>query len=173
LDEPRPVLEEHRHDHIAQTRPYDVGDVMADLLDVAARVLVMGGRLVYVIPSFATAFDPLEDLPRHECLERIHLSFQPFTPELGRRMVTMQKIKPYNPELRHEYLSKTWKNGPASAEKCANIRDKILEAAKKKPGYEEKARVRKQKRKEHKEAKKEAKKRVKLEHTTNEQPEEV
>ena len=161
LEQVRPVLDEHRHDHIAQTKPYDVGDVMADLLDVAARVLVMGGRLVYVIPSFATDFDPEEDLPRHDCLKRIHLSYQSFTQELGRRIVTMKKISPYDPSLRDSYLSKTWKNGPASAEKCANIRDKILEAAKQKPDYEEKSKIRKQKRKEHKQAKK----RTKLEHT--------
>ena len=130
---------------------------MADLLDVAARVLVMGGRLIYVIPSFASDFDPKEDLPQHECLQLVHLSFQPFTMELGRRMVTMKKTKEYDPERRASYLSKTWKNGPASAEKCANIRDKILEAAKLKPGYEEKLRIRKQKRKENKEAKKRAK----------------
>jgi tRNA (guanine10-N2)-methyltransferase len=72
-------------------------------------------------------------------------------------MVTMKKVQIYDPDQRDNYLSKTWKNGPASAEKCANIRDKILEAAKQKPGYEEKARIRKQKRKEHKQAKKRAK----------------
>lgn len=157
LEEPRPILEEHRHDHIAQTKPYSVSNVMADLLDVAARVLLMGGRLVYVIPSFALDFNPQDDLPQHECLELVHICFQPFTQELGRRMVTMKKVKPYDPTRREQYLSQTWKNGPASAEKCANIRDKILEAAKQKPGYEEKARIRKQKRKEHKQAKKRAK----------------
>ena len=130
---------------------------MADLLDVAARVLVKGGRLVYVIPSFDTDFDPNEDLPQHACLKLVHLSYQPFTMELGRRMVTMTKVHDYNPDLRDTYLAQTWKNGPASAEKCANIRDKILEAAKQKPGYEEKARHRKQKRIEHKKAKKKAK----------------
>jgi tRNA (guanine10-N2)-methyltransferase len=38
------------------------------------------------------------------------------------------------------------------------LRDKILEAAKQKPGYEEKAAIRKQKRKATKEAKKRSKK---------------
>jgi tRNA (guanine10-N2)-methyltransferase len=50
-----------------------------------------------------------------------------------------------------------WVNGAESAEKCANIRDKILEAAKLKPRYEEKAAIRKQKRKANREAKKKAK----------------
>ena len=117
----------------------------------------MGGRLVYVIPSFATDFDPQTDLPQHECLETLHISYQPFTFELGRRLVTMKKVKAYDPKLRDSYLSKVWLNGAAGAEKCANIREKINEAAKLKPGYEEKAKFRKQKRLEHKQAKKRAK----------------
>ena len=86
LDKPRPILEEHRHDHIAQTKPYAVSDVMSDLLDVAARTLVMGGRLVYIIPSFSD-FDEDSDLPRHECLKTVHICYQPLSAELGRRVV--------------------------------------------------------------------------------------
>jgi len=152
----RPVLDRHRHDHIAQTRPYPVSDVMADLLDVAARTLVMSGRLVYVIPSFSD-FNPDDDLPRHECLRTVHICFQPLGTELGRRVVAMEKVKEYDESKRVEYLAATWKNGKESAEKCARIRDKILEAAKKKPGYDEKAAHRKQKRKQHREEKKRAK----------------
>jgi tRNA (guanine10-N2)-methyltransferase len=150
---PRPILDEHRHDHIPQTKPYPVCDVMSDLLDMAARTVVMNGRLVYVIPSFQD-FDPKTDLPRHDCLELVHCCYQPLGLELGRRIVTMKKIKDYDPSLRDTYLSTVWVNGRESAEKCANIREKIIEAAKKKPGYEEKAAIRKHKRKTHNEAKK-------------------
>lgn len=160
LETPRPILDEHRHDHIPQTKPYPVSDVMSDLLDVAARTLVNGGRLVYVIPSFQE-FNPETDLPRHDCLELVHYSYQPLSAELGRRIVAMKKIRDYDESLRDTYLSKVWVNGKESAEKCANLRDKILEAAKKKPGYEEKAAIRREKRKVHKKAKKEARKRVK------------
>jgi tRNA (guanine10-N2)-methyltransferase len=153
---PKPILDEHRHDHIPQTKPYNVSDVMSDLLDVAARTLVMGGRLVYIIPSFSD-FDEETDLPRHECLELVHICYQPLSAELGRRMVVMKKVKPYDPSQRESYLASIWKNGAESAEKCANIRDKILEAAKKKPFYEERLAVRKQKRQETKQAKKIAK----------------
>ena len=86
-EETRPVLDEHRRDHIAQTKPYPVSDVMADLLDMAARTLVMNGRLVYIIPSFKD-FDVNTDLPQHECLELVHVCYQPLSLELGRRMVT-------------------------------------------------------------------------------------
>jgi tRNA (guanine10-N2)-methyltransferase len=51
-------------------------------------------------------------------------------------MVTMKKVREYDPSKRTEYLSKEWVNGAESAKKCANIRDKILEAAKLKPRYE-------------------------------------
>jgi len=158
LDQPRPVLESNRHNHIAQTKPYVVSDVMVDLLDVAARTLVLGGRLVYVIPSFRD-FEPESDLPRHECLKTVHICYQPLSAELGRRVVVMQKQSEYDPTQRKTYLAKSWKNGAKSAERCANIRDKIMEAAKLKPNYQERAAVRKQKRKIHKEEKK----RVKLE----------
>lgn len=150
LDQPRPVLEEHRHDHIAQTKPYAVSDVMADLLDVSARTLVMGGRLVYIIPSM-TDFDPKTDLPRHDCLECIHICYQPLQINLGRRMVTMKKVREYDESQRENYLAKTWVNGPESAEKCANIREKLIEAARLKPGYEEKSELRRKKRKAKKE----------------------
>jgi tRNA (guanine10-N2)-methyltransferase len=161
LDKPRPVLEENRHDHIAQTKAYAVSDVMSDLLDVAARTIKVGGRLVYIIPSFRD-FDEDRDLPRHDCLELVHTCYQPFSTELGRRIVAMVKIADYDMSKREDYRSTIWKFGEESAEKCANIREKIMEAAKEKPGYEEKAAIRKEKRKAHKEVKKKEKKAKRL-----------
>lgn len=156
LDQPREVAEEHRHDHIAQTKTYPVSDVMADLLDVAAKNLVKGGRLVYIIPSM-TDFDIDADLPQHECLKLIYICYQPLQIELGRRMVTMEKVKEYNDMERPKYLANAWKNGRESAEKCARIRERLLEAAKLKPDYEQKAAYRKKRRQETKLAKKKAK----------------
>lgn len=155
-DEVRPVLDEHRHDHIAQTKPYVVSDVMSDLLNVAAMTLRMGGRLCYVIPSMQD-FDESEDLPRHDCLRLVSVCYQPLQTELGRRTVTMEKVKEYEEDKRDEYVKSTWVNGPESADKVANIREKLIEAAKKKPDYEEKAAIRKQKRKATKLAKQKAK----------------
>lgn len=155
-DEVKPIPDEHRHDHVAQTRPYAVSDVMADLLNVAAMTLKMGGRLVYVIPSMLD-FNEEEDLPRHECLKLDSVCYQPLQTELGRRTVTMKKIKEYEEDKRSQYLEDTWLNGVESAEKVANIRDRLIEAAKTKPGYEEAAARRKLKRKATKDAKKKAK----------------
>eukprot|EP00531_Pseudo-nitzschia_arenysensis_P017940 CAMPEP_0116152884 /NCGR_PEP_ID=MMETSP0329-20121206/20922_1 /TAXON_ID=697910 /ORGANISM="Pseudo-nitzschia arenysensis, Strain B593" /LENGTH=612 /DNA_ID=CAMNT_0003649701 /DNA_START=181 /DNA_END=2019 /DNA_ORIENTATION=- len=167
LGKPRPVLEENRHDHIAQTKAYAVSDVMTDLLDVAASTLKVGGRLVYIIPSFQD-FDEERDLPRHDCLELIHTCYQPFSLELGRRIVAMKKITEYDISKEEEYRSTIWKYGDASAEKCANLREKIMEAAKLKPGYEEKAAIRKEKRRANKEAKKKEKKARLLQETQQE-----
>ena len=51
-----------------------------------------------------------------------------------------------------------WVNGPEPAEKCADIRERLLQAATLKPGYEEKAAYRKKRCLETKETKKKAKK---------------
>lgn len=153
--EVRPIPEEHRYDHIAQTKPYAVSDVMADLLNVAAMTLKMGGRICYVIPSMLD-FNEEEDLPRHDCLRLVSVCFQPLG-DYGRRTVTMEKVKEYDIKKKSEYLKNAWVNGVESAEKVANIREKLMEAAKKKPGYEVKAAIRKQKRKATRDAKKKAK----------------
>jgi len=149
----RAIPEDRRYDHIAQTKVYPVSDVMGDLLDVSARTLVMGGRLVYIIPSMRD-FDVDKDLPNHECLEIVHICYQPLQIELGRRVVVMQKVKEYDPSMKERYLSSVWVNGPESAEKCANIRERLIEAAKLKPGYEEKAAYRKKRRQQTREEKK-------------------
>jgi len=70
----------------------------------------------------------------------------------------MKKIADYDVSKKEEYRSSIWKYGEASAEKCANLREKIMEAAKLKPGYEEKAAIRKEKRRANKQAKKKEKK---------------
>ena len=70
----------------------------------------------------------------------------------------VEKVKEYDLSKRDVYHATIWKNGAESAEKCANIRDKILQNAKKKPGYEEKLAYRKQKRRENKEAKRQVRK---------------
>ena len=160
LEQPRAVPEEHRHDHIAQTKTYPVSDVMADLLDVAAKTLVIGGRVVYIIPSM-TDFDVESDIPQHECLKLLYICYQPLQIELGRRMVTLEKVKDYNDADRKRYIANAWVNGSEAAEKCARIRERLLEAAKLKPDYEEKAAMRKKRRQETKEAKKRAKAKAK------------
>eukprot|EP00588_Corethron_pennatum_P013875 CAMPEP_0194276100 /NCGR_PEP_ID=MMETSP0169-20130528/8774_1 /TAXON_ID=218684 /ORGANISM="Corethron pennatum, Strain L29A3" /LENGTH=614 /DNA_ID=CAMNT_0039019731 /DNA_START=50 /DNA_END=1890 /DNA_ORIENTATION=- len=157
-----PVPEGMRHDHIAQTKPYAVSDVMADLLDVAARTLVMGSRLVYIIPSVSIGDEEEEesdgDLPRHPCLKLLYSCYQPLQMHLGRRVVTMQKTSEYDEARREEYKMHCWANGAEGADRVANFREKLMEAARKKPGYAEKAEFKSKKRRENKMLKKAAKK---------------
>jgi len=86
----------------------------------------MGGRLVYIIPSIVD-FDEDTDLPRHPCLKLQEVCFQPLQISLGRRMVVMVKTVKYNANELPAYRSFCWKNGPESADKVANLRDKLLE----------------------------------------------
>jgi tRNA (guanine10-N2)-methyltransferase len=126
---------------------------MADLLNVAAATLKMGGKLVYIIPSMTDFVDAV-DLPRHDCLRLDCACYQPLQMEYRRRIVTMTKVAEYDEKRRKHYLEGTWVNGAESAEKVANIRERLIEAARVKPGYEEKALQRKAKRRSTKEAKK-------------------
>ena len=41
-------------DHIPAVRSYKLSDVFTDLLEFAARFLVVGGRLVYWLPQVST-----------------------------------------------------------------------------------------------------------------------
>ena len=43
---------EIREGHIPRTEQYDPDDVLVDLLDVASRTLVLGGRIAYLLPTF-------------------------------------------------------------------------------------------------------------------------
>ena len=50
--------------HIPSTDPYGLGECMRDLLDMAARLLRRGGRLVFFLPSTRETFQE-EELPEH------------------------------------------------------------------------------------------------------------
>jgi len=71
MKEARPIPEEYRDPalHFPGTIAYPVSDVLKDLLDVASRVLVVGGRLVFWLPSTEGYTDA--DLPRHPALHVI------------------------------------------------------------------------------------------------------
>ena len=121
-----PVDESRRSDHIAMTQTYQVSDVMADLVQVAARNLVKGGRLVYLIPT-AADFDEGNDLPTHPCLRLKYVCFQGLQIELGRRMVVMEKTCEFDPQKEEEYYRGIWPRGAESATKVSNMREKLIE----------------------------------------------
>ena len=85
-----------------QCVPYSVPEMLKDLLSAAAKLLVMGGRLVFWMPS--TIEYKESDLPRHPCFKLISNSLQQITLRWGRRLITMEKCVEYDPAL-HENLT--------------------------------------------------------------------
>ena len=87
------IAPEHLHDHIPQTQPYGGAAVMRDLLDLAARTLRVGGRLVYLLPCMRAEYSE-DDLPAHPCLEQVANSEQVLSSKMSRRLITLVKARP-------------------------------------------------------------------------------
>lgn len=77
--------------HIPQTVAYRVETVLADLLRLAARTLVLGGRLSYWLPTTHEYSDA--DLPSHPCFDVVGNCAQILQYTLRRRLVTMVKVR--------------------------------------------------------------------------------
>ncbi|ORX80347.1 tRNA guanosine-2'-O-methyltransferase [Basidiobolus meristosporus CBS 931.73] len=84
-----------REDYYPPTVPYEMSEVLQDLLEFAARFLNLGGRLVYWLPTVAEEYS-ITDVPQHPCMELIANSEQPFG-TWSRRLITMEKVKEYSP----------------------------------------------------------------------------
>eukprot|EP00958_Prasinococcus_capsulatus_P009531 scaffold927_cov375-Prasinococcus_capsulatus_cf.AAC.7 len=96
--EPNPFGACRQADHIPSTAPYPLGECLADLLDLAARLLVVGGRLVYFIPSALETYSP-QCIPVHPGLKLIANCEQMLTRRWGRRLITMEKCSDYDASL--------------------------------------------------------------------------
>ncbi|KAH3743984.1 tRNA guanosine-2'-O-methyltransferase 11 [Pelomyxa schiedti] len=81
--------------HVPQCIAYSVPDVLRDLLELAAKTLVINGRLTYWLPT--TYNFVREDLPKHPSLVLVSTSLQPLTVKWGRCLIVMEKIKDYIP----------------------------------------------------------------------------
>jgi hypothetical protein len=75
-----------------------VPDVLSDLLDFSARNLVVGGRLVYWLPTLNEQYKP-SDVPQHPCLRLVANSKQPVSLRFSRHLITMQKEVEYDPNV--------------------------------------------------------------------------
>ncbi|CAG8554363.1 2453_t:CDS:10 [Funneliformis caledonium] len=80
-----------REDYYPPTKPYEMSEVLSDLLDFAARFLVVGGRLVYWLPTVVDEYSN-SDLPEHPSMKLVSNSEQNFG-QWARRLVTMEKFK--------------------------------------------------------------------------------
>eukprot|EP01062_Namystynia_karyoxenos_P060438 TRINITY_DN52023_c0_g1_i1.p1 TRINITY_DN52023_c0_g1~~TRINITY_DN52023_c0_g1_i1.p1 ORF type:complete len:597 (+),score=186.64 TRINITY_DN52023_c0_g1_i1:73-1791(+) len=77
---------------------YRLEDLFSDLVDIAAKVLVVGGRLVYWHPT-SHSYDPAE-VPSHPCLQLVSDLGQSVTIKLKRRLITLEKVRQWREEDR-------------------------------------------------------------------------
>ncbi|GFR46055.1 hypothetical protein Agub_g7525 [Astrephomene gubernaculifera] len=91
-----------RATHIPATQPYTLGECLRDLLDMSARLLVVGGRLVYFLPASPETYDEGE-LPYHPALQLVANSEQILTSRYSRRLITMEKVRPYDADAAAAY----------------------------------------------------------------------
>ncbi|KAI8847417.1 S-adenosyl-L-methionine-dependent methyltransferase [Chytridium lagenaria] len=75
---------------LPQTVPYELHDIILDLVAFSAASLVPGGRLVYWLPTIPDEYDPA-DIPSHPRLRVVANSEQCFG-KWARRLVTMEKV---------------------------------------------------------------------------------
>ncbi|GBG83500.1 hypothetical protein CBR_g37214 [Chara braunii] len=108
--EPYVIPEEMKSDHIPSTAPYTLEECLQDMLDMASRLLVMGGRLVFFFPVLREEYKEEEDLPRHACLHLVANSEQILTRRWSRRLLTYEKVTRYTADMakearaKHEYF---------------------------------------------------------------------
>lgn len=91
------VLITNRETYIASTAPYTMGECLRDLLDHAARLLKVGGRLVYFMPATPETYAESE-IPTHPTLQLVANSEQILTIRYSRRLITMEKVCKYDSE---------------------------------------------------------------------------
>ncbi|GLI63539.1 hypothetical protein VaNZ11_006528 [Volvox africanus] len=89
------LLIRDRDTYIPSTQPYTLGECLRDLLDLSARLLVVGGRLVYFLPATPGTYDEA-DIPQHPALKLVANSEQILTSRYSRRLITMEKVQPYD-----------------------------------------------------------------------------
>jgi len=102
--------------HCTPTQGYDTVDVVVDMLDAAARLLKVNGRLVYLLP-FVRAEYTIDSVPVHPCLVLVANSEQLIAFPFSRRLITMEKTAVYDDEKAEEYtmFTRTKMSDAASA----------------------------------------------------------
>ncbi|RXM36622.1 tRNA (guanine(10)-N2)-methyltransferase-like [Acipenser ruthenus] len=99
--------EECGENHVPVSMAYHLSDIFTDLLNFAAKHLVMGGRLVYWLPVYRPEYSE-EIIPKHPCLKLISNCEQTLSSHTARRLITMEKLKEFEEkdELAHLMDSK-------------------------------------------------------------------
>ncbi|OMJ69813.1 hypothetical protein SteCoe_32375 [Stentor coeruleus] len=90
-DPPYGVRAASRKTHKNTTEVYEGTKVFYDLLDFAAGMLRIGGRLVYLLPTERKLYDPL-GLPKHPLLKIVANSENVLSRKISRRLITMERV---------------------------------------------------------------------------------
>lgn len=93
------VPDDKRTDHIPSTGAYSLVECVHDLLDLAARMIVMGGRLVFFYPVLREDDNVENHFPEHQCFKLISASEQILSSRYSRVLLTMTKTSPYTEEI--------------------------------------------------------------------------
>uniref|UniRef100_A0A1D1YUQ8 tRNA (guanine(10)-N(2))-methyltransferase n=1 Tax=Anthurium amnicola TaxID=1678845 RepID=A0A1D1YUQ8_9ARAE len=96
---PYTVPEEKRSDHIPSTAPYCLVECMHDLLDLSAKMLVMGGRLVFFYPVVRDGGFTVTQYPEHPCFTMVASCEQILSLRYSRHLLTMVKTSAYSDKI--------------------------------------------------------------------------
>ncbi|KAK9286135.1 hypothetical protein L1049_014517 [Liquidambar formosana] len=96
---PYTVPDDKRTDHIPSTAPYSLVECVHDLLDLAARMLVVGGRLVFFYPVLREDDSIDSHYPDHPCFKLVASCEQILSFRYSRVLLTMVKTGPYTEDI--------------------------------------------------------------------------
>ncbi|XP_056159468.1 uncharacterized protein LOC115691419 isoform X2 [Syzygium oleosum] len=96
---PYTVPDDKRTDHIPSTAAYSLVECVHDLLDIAAKMLVLNGRLVFFYPVLREDESPENHFPEHPCFVLVSASEQILSSRYSRVLLTMVKRSPYTKEI--------------------------------------------------------------------------
>jgi tRNA (guanine10-N2)-methyltransferase len=110
--------------HIPSTAVYELSELLIDLLDMASKLLTVGGRLVYFFPS-TNGIVMKDYLPSHPCLTVEHCSEQGLTQLWGRKLITMVKHAPWDEGRAREHRERVLSPG-SDLRKCDNLHGMVF-----------------------------------------------
>ncbi|PIA47671.1 hypothetical protein AQUCO_01400347v1 [Aquilegia coerulea] len=100
--DPYTVPDDKRLGHIPSTAPYSLAECIHDLFELAARMLVMGGRLVFFYPVIREDGSSETHYPEHPCFTLVAACEQILSLRYSRHLLTMVKKGPYSEEIAAE-----------------------------------------------------------------------
>ncbi|XP_014348366.1 tRNA (guanine(10)-N2)-methyltransferase homolog isoform X2 [Latimeria chalumnae] len=100
--------EDYIESHVPASLAYHLSDIFIDLLNLAAKCLLMGGRLVYWLPVYRPEYTE-EIIPQHPCLKLISNCEQTLSSHTSRRLITMEKVKEFENNFQCERPLLGWK----------------------------------------------------------------